>query len=86
MEQYTNKSTFIFTLLYNMKHQMSTLGKIQQGVQHMVSPPERDEQQSDLSNQVECGIGQENEIASNLMYIALWNNLLEQTDQNKREH
>jgi hypothetical protein len=79
----TNGSTFISTPLYNTERQMSTLEEIQQGVQHMVSLSDQDEQQSDLSFQAERGIGQ-GESASSLMWIALYDILLEWIDPANR--
>jgi hypothetical protein len=83
VESDTNGSTFISTPLYNTERQMSTLEEIQQGVQHVVSLSDQDEQQSDLSFQAERGIGQ-GESVSSLMWIALYDILLEWIDPANR--
>ena len=72
----TNGSTFISTPLYNTERQISTPEDIRNGVKHMVSLPDRDDVQKDLSFQAEQGIGQ-GESASSLMWVALSTRLID---------
>jgi hypothetical protein len=72
-------SIFASTPLYNTEKKMTTPEEIQQGIQHMVTLADNDVQASELSFQAERGIGQ-GESASSLMWIALYDMLLEWID------
>ena len=74
---------FASTPLYNTHKSMTTPQEIQGGNQHMVSLTDDDQQESDLSFRAERGIGQ-GESASSLMWIALYDILLEWIDPANR--
>ena len=76
-------SIFASTPLYNTEKKMTTPEEIQKGNQHMVSLVDNDENKKDLSFQAERGIGQ-GESASSLMWIALYDMLLEWIDPANR--